>query len=66
MIDFLALQELVVSDWHPMKVVVTGDDAIEVVNENDATMEQMEEAYPGRGVAEFILARWQELQLFNP
>ena len=61
-----ALQELVISDWHPMKVVVSGDVAVEVVNTDDAMMRQIEAAYPGLGVADFILKRWQELQLFNP
>eukprot|EP01046_Picozoa_sp_COSAG06_P047101 COSAG06_NODE_6786_length_2783_cov_2.020492_2_plen_289_part_00 len=61
-----ALQDLVVSTWHPMKVVMVDGEAKEVVNTDDPMMQQMEVAYPGLGVAEFILARWQELQQFNP
>jgi hypothetical protein len=61
-----ALQELVVSDWHPLKVVVTGDEAVEVVNRDDDMMKKMEEVYPGLQVADFILKVWRELQQFNP
>ena len=61
-----ALQDLVVSAWHPMKVVVVDGDAKEIVNADDPMMRQMEGKYPGLGVAGFILSRWQELQLFNP
>ena len=61
-----ALQDLVVSNWHPMKVVVSGDDAVEVVNADDAMLQQMEQAYPGLGVADFILGVGQQLQDFNP
>ena len=61
-----ALQELVVSHWHPMKVIVSGDDAVEVVNTSDVKLQQMEQAYPGLGVADFVLGVWQELQDFNP
>ena len=62
-----ALQELVVSDWHPMKVVIGEDgEPKEEVNTDDTMMQQMEQAYPGLGVAEFVFARWKELQEFNP
>lgn len=61
-----ALQDLVVSEWHPMKVMLVDGEPEEVVNPEDTMMQQMEQAYPGLGVAEFILARWQELQEFNP
>ena len=61
-----ALQDLVVSDWHPMKVVVTNGVAEEVVNDQDPKLAQMEAAYPGQGVATFVLSVWQELQRFNP
>lgn len=30
-----------------------------MVNTDDPMMQQMEQAYPGLGVAEFVLARWQ-------
>jgi hypothetical protein len=39
---------------------------MEVVNTDDPMMQQMEQEYPGLGVADFVLARWQELQIFNP
>jgi hypothetical protein len=38
---------------------------MEVVNTDDPMMQQMEQEYPGLGVADFVLARWQELQIFN-
>eukprot|EP01047_Picozoa_sp_COSAG01_P004859 COSAG01_NODE_162_length_23597_cov_21.924130_2_plen_169_part_00 len=60
-----ALQELVVSTWHPMKIVTSGEEVTEVVNTDDPMMQQMEREYPGLGVADFVLARWQELQIFN-
>jgi hypothetical protein len=60
------LQELVVSTWHPMKVVTVGGEAKEIVNTDDPMIEQMEHWYPDLGVADFILARWRELQIFNP
>jgi len=42
-----ALQRLVISEWHPMRVVVTGDDAVEVINREDEDLLQIEQAYPG-------------------
>ena len=61
-----ALQELVICNWRPMKVIVSGDDDVEVVNTSDTMLQQMEQAYPGLGVADFVLGVWQELQDFNP
>jgi ankyrin repeat protein len=61
-----ALQDLVVSQWHPMKVVINGGVGVETVNRNDAMMQQMQQAYPDMGVADFVLNVWQELQQFNP
>ena len=61
-----ALQDLVVSQWHPTKVVISGGVGVETVNRNDAMMQQMEQAYPKLGVADFVLNVWQELQQFNP
>ena len=61
-----ALQDLVISDWHPMKVVVTDGVGEEVVNDQDPKLAQMEAAYPGQGVGAFVLSVWQELQRFNP
>ena len=61
-----ALQDLVVSDWHPMHVVVTDGAPEEVVNPDDPKLAQMEAAYPGQGVGAFVLSVWQELQRFNP
>ena len=49
-----------------MKVVVTDGVAEEVVNVDDPKLAQMEAAYPGQGVATFVLSVWQELQRFNP
>ena len=61
-----ALQDLIVSDWHPMRVVVGEDGAPkEVVNNEDPKLLQIEKAYPGLGAAEFVLQVWQELQRFN-
>ena len=34
-----ALQELVISEWHPMRVVVTGGDAVEVINREDIMLQ---------------------------
>ena len=42
-----ALGKLVISEWHPMRVVVTGDDAVEVINRKDEDLLQIEQAYPG-------------------
>jgi hypothetical protein len=61
-----ALQDLIVSDWHPIKVIVTDDGPSEVANMDDAMLRRIEEAYPGMEVASYILKVWQELQLFNP
>ena len=55
------LQDLVMSDWHPVNIV----DGTEVINPNDFWVGQIEAAYPGAGVAEFVVACWQELQEFN-
>jgi hypothetical protein len=61
------LQVLITSTWHPMKVVVTaGGEPKSVVNADDPMMLKIEQAYPGMGVADFILARWNDLQTFNP
>ena len=49
-----------------MKVVVTDGVAAEIVNDDDPKLAQMEKAYPGLGVAAFVLSVWQELQRFNP
>ena len=49
-----------------MKVVVTDGVGEEVVNDQDPKLAQMEAAYPGQGVATFVLSVWQELQRFNP
>eukprot|EP01045_Picozoa_sp_COSAG04_P006990 COSAG04_NODE_355_length_16048_cov_133.443511_5_plen_1065_part_00 len=61
-----ALQDLIVSDWHPMRVVVGEDGAPrEVVNKKDPKLLQIEKAYPGLGAADFVLSVWQELLRFN-
>ena len=61
-----ALQDLIVSDWHPMRVVVGEDGAPkEVVNKEDPKLLQIEKAYPGLGAADFVLSVWQELMRFN-
>ena len=61
-----ALQDLVISNWHPVRTVVRdGGVAEEVVNKDDPKLQQIERAYPGLGVAEFIVKRWQELQRVN-
>jgi hypothetical protein len=49
-----------------MRVIVADSTAIEVINEEDGMLQQIEAAYPGMRVGEFILAVWQELQDFNP
>ena len=61
-----SLQDLVVSAWQPMKVVVIDGDAKEVVNADDPMVQRIDREYPGLRVADFVIARWQELQLFNP
>ena len=63
-----ALQDLIVSDWHPMRVVMgaAGGAPKEVINPEDPKLLQIEKAYPGLGAAEFVLGVWQELQRFNP
>ena len=49
-----ALQELVISEWHPMRVVVTGDDAVEVINMEDGMLMQIEQAYLGAALASYV------------
>ena len=49
-----------------MKVIVSGDDDVEVVSTSDVKLQQMEQAYPGVAVADLVLGVWQELQDFNP
>ena len=61
-----SLQDLVVSAWQPMKVAVIDGDAKEVVNADDPMVQRIDREYPGLRAADFVIARWQELQLFNP
>jgi hypothetical protein len=49
-----------------MKVVVIDGDTKEVVNADDPMVQRIDREYPGLRVADFVIARWQELQLFNP
>ena len=39
---------------------------VEVVNTIDTMLQEMDQAYPGLSVADFVLGVWQELQDFNP
>ena len=56
-----ALQALVMSDWHPVKVVA----GAEQLDPDDHWVQAIEGKYPEQGVSEFVVKVWQELQQFN-